>query len=54
MNGNRTGLVLRSSKELRDNFIGWGCTIKEVQVQMPDPLLRELVLFVLRLVQADN
>jgi len=54
MNSNRTGFVLRSSKELRDNFIGWGCTIKEVQVQMPDPLLRELVLFVLRLVQADN
>ena len=54
VNCNCTRLLLSCRKELWNNLIGRRCTIKEIQVQVLDSLLRELVLLVLGLVQAHD
>lgn len=46
--------VLCGSEELGHDFIGWGSSIKEVQVEMLDALLGKFGLLILRLVQSDD
>ena len=54
MNSDCTALVLSSSQELRHNLVRWRCSVNEEQIEMLDALLDKLVLFVLRLVEADD
>ena len=54
MNRNRARFVLSCSQKLWHNLIGWRCTIDEEQIQVFDPLLCEFILFILRLIQADD
>ena len=54
MHCDSTALIFRGCQELRYNFVRRSRSIKEIQIEMSDALFSELLLFILRLVEADD